>query len=129
MERIERIAERLVATSLFLLAAYIAMDALLHLVAGERPEVSVVGIALTSLSISVMWWLARAKREAARALGSLALDADAFQTTACLWLSVITLTGVALNAASGWWWADLLAALGMVYFLVAEAQKAWRGES
>ena len=29
---------------------------------------------------------------------------------------------------AGWWWADPLAAIGIVYFLVAEGPEAWRGE-
>jgi hypothetical protein len=62
--------------------------------------VSRIGIAITSLSLGVMWWLARAKREAAQALGSRALGADAFQTTACFWLSLFALSGIALNAGS-----------------------------
>jgi len=75
-----------------------------------------------------MRWLARAKHNAASALGSRALGADAFQTTACFWLSIITLLGLGLNAALGWWWADPVAALGMTPFLVREALEAWRGE-
>jgi divalent metal cation (Fe/Co/Zn/Cd) transporter len=128
VERMERRAEQLVAASLFGLAIYIAVEACLRLIAGGRPEVSRVGIAVTSLSIGVMWWLGRAKRKAAHALGSRALHADASQTTACLWLSMVTLTGVSLNAALGWWWADPVAALGLVYFIAVEGREAWRGE-
>ena len=87
-----------------------------------------VGIALTSVSIAAMYWLARAKRRAAAALMSKALEADAFQTTACFWLSLITLSGIGLNAALGWWWADPVAALGMTWFIAKEAVQAWRGE-
>ncbi len=47
----------------------------------------------------------------ARELGSEALEADAFQTTACWWLSVAALVGVGLNGVLGWWWADPVAAL------------------
>jgi divalent metal cation (Fe/Co/Zn/Cd) transporter len=86
------------------------------------------GIAITSLSLTVMWWLARAKRRTARGLASRALEADSFQTTACFWLSLITLAGIGLNAAFGWWWADPVAALGMTYLLVSEGREAWRGE-
>ena len=75
-----------------------------------------------------MRWLARAKRETAIAIGSRAMEADAFQTTACFWLSVITLAGVGLNAGLGWWWADPVAALGMTLFIVREGREAWRGE-
>jgi divalent metal cation (Fe/Co/Zn/Cd) transporter len=76
-----------------------------------------------------MQWLARAKRAAARRLESRALEADAFQTTACFWLSIITLSGIGLNAALGWWWADPAAALGMTAFIAREGLEAWRGEA
>ena len=128
IERLDRRAHRLVGASLFLLAAYIAVDAGHALWARERPGPTLVGIALTSISIATMLWLARAKRRAAAALGSRALEADAFQTTACFWLSVITLAGIGLNAALGWWWADPVAALGMTWFLAKEGREAWRGE-
>jgi len=75
-----------------------------------------------------MQWLARAKRSAAQRLGSRALEADAFQTTACFWLSIITLSGIGVNALLGWWWADPVAALGMTWFIVKEGAEAWRGE-
>lgn len=128
VERLDRQAHRLVGLSLFLLAAYIAVDAGLAFWNRERPEPSPVGIALTVISMLTMVWLARAKRRAAAGLGSRALEADAFQTTACFWLSVITLSGIGLNAAFGWWWADPAAALGMTALLVREGLEAWRGE-
>lgn len=129
IEAIERRAERLVGASLFLLAAFVAFDALRTLVSGDRPEPSGVGIALTAVSLAVMWWLARAKRRTALALGSRALEADAFQTTACWWLSIVVLVGIGLNALFGWWWADPVAAVGMCYFLIREGREAWQGEA
>ena len=128
IERIEQRARKLVALSLFLLAAYIAIDAVTTLIAQERPDPSPVGIALAALSLGVMWWLARAKRRTAIALGSRAMEADAFQTTACWWLSLTVLVGIGLNALLGWWWADPVAAMCMTYFLVREGREAWQGE-
>ncbi len=128
IERLDRRAHRLVAISLFALAAYVLVDAAASLWTQERPDPSAVGIAVTSISLGVMWWLARAKRHAARALGSRALEADAFQTTACWWLSLVALGGTGLNAALGWWWADPVAAIAMTYFLVREGREAWCGE-
>jgi len=125
---LDRRAHRLVAWSLFLLALYIGIDAVHALWTGERPRPSLVGIVLTTLSMAVMMWLARAKRAAAYGLKSRALEADAFQTTACWWLSVVTLVGVGLNASLGWWWADPLAALGMSVLITREAREAWKGE-
>ena len=128
IEALERRAQRLVALSLFGLAAYIVLDALKTLILQEHPEPSAVGVAITTLSIGVMWWLARAKRRTAIALGSRAMEADAFQTTACWWLSLIVLGGIGVNALTGWWWADPLAAIAMTYFLVREGREAWQGE-
>ena len=128
IERLERRASRLVGLSLFLLAAFVVADSAWTLWRGERPQPSVVGIALTAVSIGVMAWLARAKRRVAADLGSRALEADSFQTTACFWLSIIVLGGVGLNLAFGWWWADPAAALGMSWFIVREGREAWAGE-
>lgn len=128
VEQLDRRAHKLVALTLFLLAAYVAIDASKTLWLREKPEPSVVGLALTAVSLLVMMWLARAKRRAAKALQSRALEADAFQTTACWWLSLITFGGIGLNAAFGWWWADPVAAIGMTYFLVSEGREAWKGE-
>jgi divalent metal cation (Fe/Co/Zn/Cd) transporter len=102
IERLDMRARKLVALSLFALAAWVVFDAGRTLWLRQAPEPSKVGIAITSLSIGVMMWLARAKRCVAIDLGSRALEADSFQTTACWWLSVIALAGVGLNAALGW---------------------------
>jgi divalent metal cation (Fe/Co/Zn/Cd) transporter len=55
--------------------------------------------------------------------------ADARQTAACWYLSVVTLAGLALNAALGWWWADPVAALVIVALLDREGLEALRGEA
>jgi divalent metal cation (Fe/Co/Zn/Cd) transporter len=128
IERVEHRAGRLVAALLILLALYVAADAITTLVQAERPSASVGGIVLLSVSLVVMLWLARAKRRVAVALGSRAMQTDAFQTTACWWLSLIALVGIGLNALFGWWWADPVAALAMTPLLLSEAREAWRGD-
>ena len=125
IETVERRAQRLVAASLVGLAAYITVDAVTTLVGGEHPQPSPVGVGLAALSLGVMWWLARAKRRTAIALGSRAMQADAFQTTACWWLSLAVLAGVGLNTLFGLWWADPVAALVIPVFLLREAREAW----
>ena len=128
IEAIERKAQKLVAVSLFLLAAYVCFDAATSLWSCEKPEFSTVGVVLTSVSLAVMLFLARAKRRAAVALGSRALEADAFQTTACWWLSLAALVGVTLNGALGWWWADPIAAFVIAGLVVKEGKEAWEGD-
>jgi divalent metal cation (Fe/Co/Zn/Cd) transporter len=129
LEGIEQRARRYVAISLFLLAGYVTFDAAQTLWVADEPSFTLVGVVLLLLSIGVMLWLAGAKRRLAIELGSKALEADAFQTTACWWLSVAALVGVSLNGAFGWWWADPLAALVISGFIVREGRAAWRGEA
>lgn len=128
VERVEQRAERLVGAAFLILAAYVGFEAVRSLLTNEEPQPSPIGIVLTAMSILVMLWLARAKRATGLALESRALVADAQQTYACWYLSVVTLAGLGLNALFGWWWADPVAALGIVVLLVREGLEALRGD-
>ena len=128
VERIEHRAEKLVGASFLILAAYVAFESVRALINGEAPDASPIGIGLTSLSIVVMLWLARAKRQTGEALGSRAMIADAQQTYACWYMSVTALAGLVLNAFFGLWWADPVAGLAIVVFLLREGWEAWNGE-
>jgi cation diffusion facilitator family transporter len=128
LERIERRAEVLVGVAFLVLAAYVAFESTRTLIAAEAPDASPIGIILTAVSIVVMLWLAKAKRETGEALGSRALVADSKQTRACWYLSAVALAGLALNAVLGWWWADPVAALFIVVLLVREGWEALNGD-
>lgn len=56
------------------------------------------------------------------------LKADAAETLLCALLSLATLVGVGANAIFGWWWADPVAGLVVVYFVIREGREAWDGE-
>jgi divalent metal cation (Fe/Co/Zn/Cd) transporter len=124
----EGLALRLVGVSLLMLACWVGYEALSSLLGRESPGESPVGIGLAAVSLVVMPILARAKRRVALGLGSRALEADSRQTDICAYLSAILLVGLGLNALLGWWWADPVAALGMVPLIVGEGVRALRGE-
>lgn len=123
-EAVERVATRAIGASFLLLAAFVGYDATRALVTGDEPDSTVVGIVLTAVSLIVMPLLARRKRRVAIDLGSRATQADSAQTMACAWLSAVVLAGLVLNAILGWWWADPVAALGVVVLLVNEGREA-----
>jgi divalent metal cation (Fe/Co/Zn/Cd) transporter len=128
-EALERRAGRIAGTLLLGLAVYIVIDAGRRLVGfGSEAQESLLGIVLTATSAVVMPLLGWVKFRTAKALRSGALRADAYESITCAWLSVTTLTGLALNAALGWAWADSLAALAIVPLLVREGLEGWRGE-
>jgi len=84
------------------------------------PERSIPGIVLACVSLIVMPLLSRAKKKVGNSLSSAAMHADAKQTDFCVYLSVILLAGLVLNATLGWWWADPIAALIMVPIIAKE---------
>jgi divalent metal cation (Fe/Co/Zn/Cd) transporter len=127
-EAVELRALRFIGVTFFVLAAFIAFESMRSLIGQQQPDPSVVGIVLTAVSVVVMQWLARAKRQVGIAMGSKAVEADSAQTSACVYLSIVVLIGLALNAVVGWWWADPLAALGVVIFLSREGRAALSAE-
>jgi divalent metal cation (Fe/Co/Zn/Cd) transporter len=127
VETAERRAHRFVGVTFLALAAYVVVQATVDLVSAEHPEGSLVGIVLAAVSLAVMPLLAWAKLRAAAGLGSGALRAEAKETLACAYLSFTLLVGLTLNAAAGWWWADPVAALFMVPWLIREGLEGVRG--
>jgi divalent metal cation (Fe/Co/Zn/Cd) transporter len=128
-ERRERLALKLVGISFFVLALYVAVEAVKSLLRHEQPEASIVGIVLAVVSLIVMPILARAKRRVAARLDSRALHADSRQTDICAYLSAILLGGLLLNALFGWWWADPIAALCMLPMICREGMETLQGRS
>jgi len=131
----QRRALRTIAVTFFALAAYVTVDAAVTLLSADRPDASPVGLVVTGAAVIVMPTLAWAKRRTARALGehgrqgsAVLLNADAAETTLCAVLSLATLIGVGANASFGWWWADPVAGLVVVYFAIREGREAWEGE-
>lgn len=124
----ERRALRFIAITFFALAVYVTVEGIRDLATDSRPDTSIVGIALTGLSIVVMPWLARAKRLAGRAMNSRLVLADAAETKLCAWLSVSTFAGLLAFALVGWTWIDPVAGFVIAAFAVMEGKEAWEGE-
>lgn len=122
-------ALNVIGLTFFALAAYVGYESLRDLWLRKEPEESLTGIVLAAVSLVVMPLLGRAKRRVAQALGSRALAADAMETFLCSLLSLTLLLGLVLNAALGWWWADPVAALAMVAFMIREGIEAFHRDT
>jgi divalent metal cation (Fe/Co/Zn/Cd) transporter len=129
VESIEHRAELFVGWSLLALAAYVLLQSISSLTAHQQPESSIWGLALAMASLVLMPLLARLKLRYAERINSRALHADAFETLACAYLSFTLLLGLGANYIFGWWWADSLSALAMLYFIVREAREALMSET
>jgi divalent metal cation (Fe/Co/Zn/Cd) transporter len=124
LDRRERQASRLVGWSLCGLIAYILATSVWSLASGSRPESSRVGIVLASAALVIMPLLWRWRLSLARRLDSPALRADAACSLVCIYMSAVLLAGLVLNGLLGWWWADPVAALAMIWWIRGEAREA-----
>ena len=128
IEARECFVHRFVGVTFFALALYVSVEAGWTLWAREVPSISGIGIVLALASLVIMPLVSWGKLRAASAIGSAALRAEAKETLACSYLSLTLLLGLGANAAAGWWWADPIAALLMVPWLIKEGFEGWRGD-
>ena len=103
-ETAEARAQKLVAVTFFLLAPYIAYDAVTPLADRDHARTSWLGIGLAIASLIAMPALGVAKRRPGARLDS------------------------AANTLLGWWWLDPVVALGIAGLAVREGVEAWHGE-
>ncbi len=122
-------AVRYVGWSFILLSAYIGFESARKLWFHEMPGRSIPGIVIAILSLLVMPWLARRKKQTGTKLQSRAMIADSKETLACSLLSAELLLGLALNATLGWWWADPVSGLAMIPWLLMEAHESLETEA
>ena len=124
IERTEHHASWITAFSLFALAVYIVGDSAFAFLTQTHPQASWWGIGLAIAAAIIMPLLWQSKLRVAKRIGSTALKADAACSVTCAYMSFTLLAGLLLNSLFGWWWADPLAALALVYFIVREGHEA-----
>lgn len=127
VERAENRAAWVTGVALLLLCIYVVATAALSLLTRTHAESSLIGIGLALVAVVGMPLLAWRKRVIAAPLGSAALRGDAACSITCAYMAGTLLVGLTLNALFGWWWADSLAALGLLYWLAPEAREALEG--
>jgi len=123
----EAVATRISAVLLIALCAYVVLFSLAGLALRVMPESSLLGVAVSAVAVVVMPVLAQAKRRVNRTLESPSLRADIAESITCAYMAGATLAGLVVSMATGWWWVQYVAALGLLVWLVPEAREALRG--
>ena len=88
-----------------------------------------MGIVWLAATFVVMLWLSSAKSRVGAQLGNTVLQTEARVTLIDALLAGAVLLGLVLNAVAGWWWADPVAGLVIVFYGFKEGFAAWRAES
>jgi divalent metal cation (Fe/Co/Zn/Cd) transporter len=122
----ESLALKLIGAAFIALAIYVLVQSIWTLLAGFHPAPSPLGIVWLAVTCAVMLLLAWGKSVTGRQLGNLVLTTEAQVTLIDAALAGAVLVGVGLNALVGWWWADPLAGLVIVYYGLTEGRAAWK---
>ncbi|MGI8591358.1 MAG: hypothetical protein ACR2M5_10290 [Nakamurella sp.] len=121
-------AQKAVAVSFFLLAPYMAIEAVRDLAGGHLAGPSTLGIVVTASSLLLMPALGIAKKRLGAALGSGATAGEGGQNLLCAAQAAAVLIGQAATAAFGWSWVDPMIALLLAGWAIREGSRAWRGQ-
>jgi divalent metal cation (Fe/Co/Zn/Cd) transporter len=127
-ESAEHNAARITGVLLITLAAFVACVSARALLGYSEPRPSYLGIGVLAAAALIMPQLAREKRSLSAQTGSAALRADAAESALCAYLSLIALAGLATHALFHIEWADPIAALAILPFILYEAHQALRGK-
>jgi len=127
-ETAERRAQKAVAVSFWLLAPYIAVQAIRDLAAHHPASTTVLGIALTAASVIIMPVLGIAKHRLGERLGSGATAGEGTQNLMCAAQAAAVLLALAVVAIwPGGWSIDPIIALGIAGWSVWEGTRSWHG--
>ncbi len=122
-------AQKAVAVSFFLLAPYIAFEAIRTLVAADHAQTSWFGIGLSLFSLVWMPVLGVMKKRLGEQLGSAATAGEGAQNLLCAYLAAAVLVGLLANTLFGLWWVDPVVGLLIAGLAIREGKEAWEGQS
>jgi divalent metal cation (Fe/Co/Zn/Cd) transporter len=128
-EDAERVAQKVVAVSFLLLAPYIVVEAIDHLVTGNAAKASWIGIALAATDVILMPLFGRGKKRVGNLLRSGATAGAGKQNILCAYLSLAVLIGLGANALFGLWRLDPLVGLLVAVVCIQAGAQTWRGQA
>jgi divalent metal cation (Fe/Co/Zn/Cd) transporter len=127
-ETAERRAQRAVAVSFWVLAPYIAVEAIRDLASHREATASLLGIALTASSLIIMPVLGIAKQRLAQRLHSGATAGEGIQNLMCAAQAAAVLSGLAVVAIwPAGWPIDPVIALGIAAWSLWQGHQSWQG--
>jgi len=125
IESLEARTTSISAVLLLLLCVFVLLSSLAGLALRIQPEGSIAGVAISAIAIVAMPLLALGKRRVNAVLQSASLRADIAETVSCAYLAAVTLAGLVASMWLGLWWAQYIAALLLLAWLVPETREAF----
>jgi len=123
--KFETVALKITGTSFYLLSAGLLAGIIINIISRHKPDTTVGGIIISVISILVMIWLMQAKKKRGRSLNSDPIISDANCTKVCVYMSVVLLVSSLIYELTGFAYADVIGAAGLIYFSVSEGREAF----
>ena len=118
-------ALKITGIAFYLLSAGLFAGIVLNLINHQKPETTIWGVIISLVSIIVMVWLMNAKRSIGKKLQSEPILADANCTKVCVYMSIVLLLSSLIYELTGFAYADLIGAGGLIYFSIKEGKEAF----
>ena len=118
-------ALNITGTAFYLLSVGLLAGIVLSLVNNHKPETTLWGVVISLISIVVMIWLMNAKKSTGKKLQSDPIISDANCTKICVYMSVVLLVSSLIYEFTGFAYADVIGAAGLVWFSVSEGKEAF----
>lgn len=123
--KFEITALKITGMGFYLLSAGLLAGIVLNLLTHHKPETTFWGIIISLVSIVTMLWLMNAKKKVGRKLHSEAIIADSNCTRICVYMSLVLLISSLVYELTGFAYADIIGAGGLIYFSVNEGMEAF----
>jgi len=118
-------ALKVTGTAFYILSFGLLVGIVLNIFTQHKPETTLWGAVISLISIIVMVWLMNAKKKTGRELGSDPILADANCTKVCVYMSVVLLVSSLVYELTGFAYADVIGAAGLIYFSFSEGREAF----
>jgi divalent metal cation (Fe/Co/Zn/Cd) transporter len=118
-------ALKITGTAFYLLSAGLLSGIILNLIYHHKPETTLWGVIISLISILVMVWLMNAKKNIGKKLNSEPIVADANCTKICVYMSLVLLASSLVYELTGFVYADVIGAAGLIYFSISEGKEAF----
>jgi len=109
----------------YLLSIGLMAGIVLNVISHHKPVTTLWGVVISVISIVVMTWLMNAKKRVGKQLDSRPVLSDANCTKICVYMSVVLLLSSLIYELTGFAYADLMGAAGLIYFSVMEGKEAF----
>jgi len=123
-DKFERLALRITGVSFIVLAVALVAGSILNVINKTKPETTLAGIIIASISIITMYFLMNYKLKTGKALNSEAIIADAHCTKTCLYLSFILLISSLLYEFLKISYIDIAGSLGIAWYAFSEGRES-----